>query len=156
MQHSTIPIRWSSLPALAVLALLLVGFGLWTAPQPQAAGFAVGYVDVEAALRSHPKFTVVLQQVADYKTGRLKELDTFKNRELSDEEKRTLIVRSESINRDVDKKHDELFEPLAKDVQTALNAVGRSSKVEVILERAAVHFGGVDLTPALIAELKKY
>ncbi|MCG3153020.1 MAG: hypothetical protein GEEBNDBF_02327 [bacterium] len=138
------------------VTLLLCAFWLATTTRPVAAGFAVGYVDSELAIKGHPKFASTQQAVATYRENRLKELNSFKGRTLSDAEKKELLIRNETINAEVDKHHDQLFAPLASQVAQAIDAVGAQSGVEVVLEAAAVHFGGVDLTPAVIKELQKH
>ena len=133
--------------------VLMLGFGALSGPAVSA-GFAVGYINAEHAIRSHPQFDSVQQQVGSYAESRAAELAGYKGRELNDDEKREFIVKSESINLDIALKEEELMAPLAVELETAINSVGQQSGVEVVLESAAVLFGGVDLTPAVIQELK--
>lgn len=143
-------------PILGLMSVLLLGIWLGISSHPIAAGFAVGYVDTELAMKGHPKFAATQKAVTDYKTTRLKELDAYKGRTLTEAEKKQVLVKNETIAVEIDQKHDELFAPLANDVKKAVDATGTASGVEVILEAAAVHFGGIDLTPAVITELQKY
>ncbi|MEO7992764.1 MAG: OmpH family outer membrane protein [bacterium] len=134
-----------------ILAILLIA-----SPRPNAAGFAVGFVDTKTLLESHPRFKAAEQTVATYRTSRQKELDGFRNRVLTDDEKKTLMLKNESIIHDIALKEQEVLDPLAGDVQKAISTVGQAGGYEVVMEKAAVLFGGIDLTPLVKVELQKY
>lgn len=137
-----------------VLSIVLIA-GFIATPHTTAAGFKIGFVDTGKALRMHPRFNAVQQQLQTYQTTRNKELDAYRKPNLTDAEKKALVAKNESISNDIKKKEDELLGPLATDVATAIKTVGNTGGYEAIVEAASIHYGGVDLGPMIAAELAK-
>ncbi|MCD8391759.1 MAG: OmpH family outer membrane protein, partial [Cloacibacillus porcorum] len=48
-----------------------------------------------------------------------------------------------------------LMEPLFKDINLAIRTVANQKKLTVVVDKEAVFYGGIDITDAVIAELKK-
>ena len=48
-----------------------------------------------------------------------------------------------------------LMDPLFKDINIAVRTVANAKKINVVVDKDAVFFGGIDITDAVVTELKK-
>ena len=47
------------------------------------------------------------------------------------------------------------MEPLFKEINLAIRTVANQKKLTVVVDKEAVFYGGIDITDAVVAELKK-
>lgn len=138
---------------------LIIGIAMAILIMPSVAGAigtSVGTMDLEKAVTSHPSYDSKMATFEDFKKQQDARLDVYRNKQtLSDDDKAAIVNLRLEIDNTVSDKYAELFNPLEKDVIDAVSKVGKESGIEVIIDSKAVLYGGLDLTPAVIKELKK-
>ena len=136
---------------------LLIGAvaGAMLAPSVAGAiGSAVGVIDLEKAVTSHPSYESKLASFKTYKDEQDARLDAYRNKEvLTEEDKEAIVNLRIEIDNAVAEKYEMLFGPVEDDVVNAVEKVGMESGIEVIIDSKAVLYGGLDLTAAVINEL---
>ncbi|GHS86094.1 HlpA protein [Synergistales bacterium] len=124
---------------------------LWAAPQARAAD-VVGVIESQKIVFQHPKFDSVTKSLLDFR--RTSESAAFRAVELeSDDEKKAGIY--ETAARELAEREQFLMSPIRKDCERAVQAVMKSKKITVILEKDSVYLGGTDITDDVVAWLKK-
>jgi outer membrane protein len=134
----------------AILITAIVAPGI-----ARAAGSTVGVIDLEKAVTAHPAYDSKMSDFDAYKTQQNARLDVYRNKDvLTDDDKDAIVNLRREIDTNVANKYAELFDPLTDDVIAAVKKVGDESGIEAILDAQVVLYGGLDLTPAVINELK--
>jgi outer membrane protein len=148
----------SLISAAVVGTLVALGImaGMIIAPvKAQSVYASIGYVDIEAALNSHPQLDSVMAQIRTFQDQKMNELDEYQNVEsLTEEQRRALMDDIYRIQDEVDAERQRLTNPLIQDIIDATTAVGEESGIEVILDAGAVMWGGLDLTPLIITRIQ--
>ena len=116
-----------------------------------AAGSNVGVIDQQQVLSEHPD----AQSIEDQMNAALDEIKKdfdAKSAGMSDQEKqdyyRQCMQRAEQ-------KRQELVEPLIKSVDEAIKKTADAKGLTVVIEKAAVIYGGQDITQDVIKNLTK-
>ncbi len=142
-----VPILW--LVAGAVVLLLLIGAAVWQSGPVLGQSFNIGYVDMQRALDGHPR------KAASERA--LQEFYQAKQREFQQRAKDLSAVQRLDLERQLQQqfvqKREELLGGLDKEIRTAVEKVGRDRGISIVLERAVVLYGGMDLTDTVIAQL---
>jgi Skp family chaperone for outer membrane proteins len=86
----------------------------------------------------------------DAKKARLKELQ-----DLQTASKNTGTKLSADYEQNLQTKADEVYAKLMVDIQSAIGAVAATKKITLVLDKAAVYIGGVDITDEVIAKLDR-
>jgi outer membrane protein len=119
-----------------------------------AAGSAVGVIDLARAVTSHPDYESNMAVFNSFETQQYARLDEYRDKEsLSDADKAAVLEIRLDIEEQLANKLDELTAPLEQDVMDAVGQIGAESGIEVIVDAQVVLYGGLDLTPAVIAAL---
>ncbi len=133
----------------AVALLILIGLAVWQGGPVLGQSFSIGYVDMQRALDSHPR------KAASERA--LQEFFQAKQREFQQRAKGLTPVQRQDLDRQLQQefvqKREELLGGLDKDIRAAVEQVSRDRGVSIVLDRAVVLYGGVDLTDAVIAQL---
>src|SRR2546427_12321023 len=148
IRGKTIPTLW--LGGAAVVALLvLIGLVAWQSGPVLGQSFTIGYVDMQRALDNHPRKASserALQEFFQAKQGefrqRAKSLTPVQRQELD-----------RQLQQELGQKREELLSGLDKDIRAAAERGSRDRGVSIVLDRAVVLYGGVDLTDAVITQL---
>jgi outer membrane protein len=112
----------------------------------------VGVVDPQKVLSQHPKMAQVSKQVqaivqkkqAEAKSAIEKEKDNKKKEEIYK------TKRNEAATEE-----QKLMAPLFKDIDLAIRSVAKAKGLTMVISKAQVFVGGVDITGDVIQELKK-
>ncbi len=144
----SIPAVWLAAGGAAVL-LMLVGLVAWQSGSVLGQSFTIGYVDMQRALDNHP-----------HKASSERALQEFlqaKQREFQQRAKSLTPVQRQELDKQLQRefvqKREELLSGLDKDIRAAVERVSRDRGVGIVLDRAVVLYGGIDLTDAVIAQL---
>jgi outer membrane protein len=151
--------RNHSIVSIAVVAALVsigIAVGMVIAPVKAQSTFAsIGYVDVSQALEAHPDLETVRAQISQFQDAKLQELSEYEGRSnLTDEERSNLMEALNRIQDEVDQEQTRLTQPLIQDIVDATSEVGEESGIEVILEAGSVMWGGLNLTPLVLAKIQ--
>lgn len=136
---------------LAVGAILVgvVAVVLWQGAPVLGQSFSIGYVDMQRALDNHPR------KAASERA--LQEFFQAKQREFEQRSKGLSAAQRQELDRQLQQqflqKREELLGGLDKDIRAAVEKVGKERGISIILDRAVVLYGGIDLTDAVIAQL---
>src|SRR5574341_426295 len=129
----------------AVALLILLALAVWQGGSVLGQSFSIGYVDMQRALDSHP------QKASSERA--LQEFFQAKQREFQQREKGLTPVQRQDLDRQLQQefvqKREELLGGLDKDIRAAVEQVSRDRGVSIVMDRAVVLYGGVDLTDAV-------
>lgn len=135
----------------AVVVLAVIGAFLFSQGGGPVLGqsFAIGYVDMQRALDSHPRRATSERA--------LQEFFQAKQREFQQRSKGLDAAQRQELDRQLQQqfiqKREELLGGLDKDIRSAVEKVGKERGISIILDRTVVLYGGIDLTDAVIAQL---
>lgn len=133
----------------AVILVAVVAVVLWQGAPVLGQSFSIGYVDMQRALDTHPR------KAASERA--LQEFFQAKQREFEQRSKGLNAAQRQELDRQLQqqflKKREELLGGLDKDIRAAVEKVGKERGIGIILDRAVVLYGGIDLTDAVIAQL---
>ncbi len=130
-----------------------------------AEGQVVGFVDSEAILAAYGPAKDVNAELANLRKLSEEALkkqvqDKYGTGDMSslpEESQLTIQKMVEDADRkyqsDMEKLRDEKWNPIVKTVNDVIKQVGDEQKVQVVLEKAAVVYGGLDLTEEVIKKL---
>ncbi len=111
--------------------------------------FTIGFVDMQRALDAHPRKAPSERA--------LQEFFQAKQREFNQRAKGMTAEQRQLLDRDLQQqvieKRQELLGGLDKELRTAVEGIARAEGVSIVLERAVVLYGGVDLTDQLIKKV---
>jgi len=111
--------------------------------------FTIGFVDMQRALDAHPRKAASERALQEFFQAKQREFNqrlkglTAGQRQLLDRELQQQVIE----------KRQELLGGLDKELRTAVEEVARTQGVSIVLERAVVLFGGVDLTDTVIKKV---
>lgn len=133
----------------AVILVAVVAVVLWQGAPVLGQSFSIGYVDMQRALDTHPRKAPSERA--------LQEFFQAKQREFEQRSKGLNAAQRQELDRQLQqqflKKREELLGGLDKDIRAAVEKVGKERGIGIILDRAVVLYGGIDLTDAVIAQL---
>lgn len=112
----------------------------------------IGCVSPQKIMFQHPKFQQVQKQIKDMAESKQKETKTAIDKE-SDDKKKSQIYQTK--RQELAKEEAKLMEPIFKDINLAIRTVANAKKITVVVDKDAVFYGGIDITDAVIAELKR-
>ena len=111
----------------------------------------VGVVDMAQVMMQHPD----RQSAEDQLKATIEEVEkNFKDKEasMSDQEKESFYVQSQQI---IATKESELSEQLLKKVEETVKQVADAKGLSIVVAKAAVVYGGNDITQDVISRLTK-
>lgn len=136
-----------------VIAVLVVVAAVVLASQGGAPvfgqSFTIGFVDMQRAVDAHPRKAASERALQEFFQAKQREFTT-RSKGLSVEQRQLL---DRELQQQVIEKRQELLGGLEKEMRTAVEEVARSQGVSIVLERAVVLFGGVDLTDQVIQKV---
>jgi len=135
-----------------VLMAVLSAFILTMVAGVALADEKIGVIEPQKVLFQHPKMAQVQKQVqavvqkkqAEAKTAIDKEQDNKKKAEIYQ------TKRNEAATEE-----QKLMAPLFKDIDLAIRSIAKAKGLTIVLDKAQVFMGGLDITDDVIQELKK-
>jgi Skp family chaperone for outer membrane proteins len=129
--------------------------GMIIAPVRAQSTFAsIGYVDVQTVLESHPQYTTVMQQIQSFRQAKYDEINALQQGATTDEQRQAVVQRISQVQDEISNEGTRLTDPLIQSVIDTTKAIGQESGIEVILEGSSVMYGGLDLTPLVVARIQ--
>ena len=116
-----------------------------------ASSSSVGVVDREEVLTQHPQTASLDEQMRTAITEVQKDFEE-KSAGMSDQEKQDYYRQCQQR---LQQKQAELLEPIVKSVDDAIKQVADAKGLSVVIEKAAVVYGGQDITQDVIKKLGK-
>ncbi|MDK8285657.1 OmpH family outer membrane protein [Dialister micraerophilus] len=131
----------------AVVAAGMITMG--AAVSASAAG--VGYVNVAALLRAHPKFERA--QLELQSTEQKLSADFEKNaKNKTPQQQQQLLGEAQ---RQLAEKQQSVMAPIQRDIVNAIKSVRKEKGLDIIIDQAAVIDGGEDVTAAVVQKVAK-
>ncbi|MDR3230203.1 MAG: OmpH family outer membrane protein [Synergistaceae bacterium] len=132
----------SGLKKFALLSLAAVVV-VMSAGVADAAPDTIGVISSQEIVAKHPKFPDArkqLQQIAGQKENEAREA-AEKETEPAKKAQAVQTKRAELA-----REEERLMTPIFKDCEEAVRVVAKNKKVTIVLEKASVYFGGLDIT----------
>ena len=117
-----------------------------------AADEKVGFVDDMTVLRQFSKFKQAQQQL---ETLGKKKSDAAKaafDKETDDKKKANIV---QNLQLELRNEESKIMTPVLKEVNDTISKVAKSKGVTIVLNKALVYYGGVDLTQDVVTALKR-
>ena len=133
--------------SVVALALTQTGSGIASA----ASSVNVGVVDRDLVLSQHPEGQNFQSQMNAEISEVQKDFEQ-KSQGMTDQEKADYYRQCQQR---LAQKQNELMEPILKSVDEAIKKVADSKGLSVVIEKAAVVYGGTDITQDVISRLGK-
>lgn len=143
---------WLVAAAVVVVGALLVGVGFWVGfPAVPAIGqsVAIGYVDMQKALESHPRRSASERALQEFFQAKQREFQQ-RSRGLNPQQRQEL---DRQMQQQFVQRREDLLGGLDKDIREAVEQVAKDRGMTVVLDRTVVLYGGTDLTDAVVAKL---
>ena len=116
-----------------------------------ASSSSVGTIDYQQAMSSHPDVQNLQGQMETAINDVKKEFDE-KSAGMNDQEKADYYRQCQER---ILQKREELLDPIVKSIEAAIKTVADKKGLSVVLAKAAVVYGGQDITSEVIAQLGK-
>lgn len=116
-----------------------------------AASDRVGYIDAQRILMSHPKYETSQKHLDEFVQKKTDEARTAAEQE-QDASKRMMIIdnaRRESGNEEM-----RIMNPITVEINAIIEKVAKAKSVTIVLNKALIYFGGIDLTEDVVKEVK--
>jgi len=143
---------------LLAMSLIALGFAIGNiyAPTPTtAAGFTVGYVDIQALLLDHPAWPSVEKKIKAYDQQELAKLEKASKEATTPQKRQENVDLALDAREKMRDKHKELAKPLYDNIMAKVKEVGEESRIEIIIDKTVVYYGIEDLTSAVRDRLSK-
>lgn len=151
--------------AVALLAAMYAGSALFSQPRAEAEGQLVGFVDSDRIMEKYAPAVEVNSQLvamrkkseadlekavrAKYGSGDVSMLP----RESQMEIQKMLDKAEKDFDAKSDKLRAEKWAPIVKKVNDNVSKAAQAEKLQVVVDKAVVIYGGVDLTDKVLARL---
>lgn len=112
----------------------------------------IGVIDSQKIIFQHPKFEGVTKQLQTISKTKENEMKLAVDKE-PDQNKKAEIFNMK--RNELAQEEQRLMEPIFREAQLAVRTVAKVKNVTVVIEKASVYFGGLDITDDVIQELKK-
>ena len=116
-----------------------------------ASSSSVGVIDYQQVLAAHPDAQNIPSQMEAAVNDVRKEFEE-KSAGMSDQEKADYYQQCQQR---LAQKQQELLDPIRNSVEAAIKKVADKKGISVVIEKAAVIYGGQDITQEVIAEIGK-
>ncbi|MDR3331403.1 MAG: OmpH family outer membrane protein [Synergistaceae bacterium] len=117
-----------------------------------AAEEKVGGVDPQSLVFQHPQYEQVMKQLKDIAEAKDQEARAAIAKE-SDNNKKAEIFQK--MRMEVAEEERKLMQPIFKDIELAIRTVAAAKNVTVVVDKAALLFGGIDITEDVVQEIKR-
>ncbi len=128
---------------------------------------AVGYIDLESVVKAHPMLIKWNKEFDTLKASREKELekkikDKFgvtSESQLTEKQRtevqKLILDENQKFASEMGKKNTEKLKQAEKDIKAAAAGVAADKKLDLVLDRAVVIFGGTDITDDVLKKIAK-
>ena len=137
---------------IAIIALLMGVLATGTVWAAAAAEEKVGTVEPQRLIFEHPKYDQTANQIQSIYDKKNQEAKTAIDAEPDNNKKAEIY---QSIRMAIAEEEQKLMQPIYKDIDIAIRTVANAKKITIIVEKASILYGGVDITNEVIQELNK-
>lgn len=130
---------------LAIVALFASSAALYAAQD------VIGYVDDMQVLQQYPKFEQARKQLNDLSNKKSNDAKAAFDKETDENKKNEIVQNLQLEMRDEEAK---IMTPILKEVNETIAKVAKQKGVTIVVNKALVYYGGMDLTQDVINALK--
>ncbi|MDR1472443.1 MAG: OmpH family outer membrane protein [Synergistaceae bacterium] len=112
----------------------------------------VGGIDPQKLLFQHPKYEQTMKQISNIADQKQSEAKTAIDKETDNNKKAEIF---QSMRRVVAEEEQKLMRPIFNDIDNAIRTVAIAKKITVVVDKAALFYGGIDITDDVVQELRK-
>jgi outer membrane protein len=112
----------------------------------------IGVIEPQKILFQHPKFESTRQKVDSVVAVKENEAKSAIQAEADNNKKAEIYQRK---RQEAAMEEQKLMAPLFQEIELAVRKVAKSKGITVVLDKAQVFYGGIDLTNDVIQELKR-
>lgn len=134
------------LPVLVAVAVMFV-----MCEAAFAAADTIGTINSQEIISKHPKFKAAADQLQQIGRQKESEAKAAADKE-TDPSKKAQAVQAKRM--ELAQEEERLMGPIFKDCETAVRTVAKAKKITVVLEKASVYFGGMDITADVIQHMQ--
>jgi len=116
-----------------------------------AAGDKIGVIDSQNVITNHPKFESAMKELQAISRKKEEEARAAADKE-KDEAKKAQVIREKRM--ELAREEQRIMEPIIQQAQLAVRTIAKKKGLTIILEKASVYVGGVDITQDVIQEIK--
>jgi outer membrane protein len=141
-----------------LIAILLVGFFIlvpnvaYAASSAATTGDRIGVIDSQMVITQHPKFESAMKELQGISRRKEEEARVAADRE-KDETKKAQLVREKRM--ELAREEQRIMEPIIQQAQMAVRAVAKIKNLTIILEKASVYVGGMDITDDVVLQIRR-
>jgi outer membrane protein len=117
-----------------------------------ADGDKIGVIDSQMVITKHPGFESAMKELQGISRKKEEEARSAADKE-PDENKKAQLIREKRM--ELAKEEQRLMEPIIQEAQLAVRTVAKKKGLTIILEKASVYVGGIDITEDVVQEIKK-
>ena len=133
-----------------VLSLVALAAVAFTGTMASAAD-TIGVIDSQGIISKHPAFENAAKQLQEIGKQKESEAKAAADKE-TDPAKKAQVVQAKRM--ELAREEQRLMEPIFKDCQEAVRVIAKKKNVTLVLEKASVYYGGVDITEDVVQQLK--
>lgn len=135
-----------------VMAVMIAVMSAFFIAGSAFAADVIGTISTQKIMFQHPKFEQVQKQLKDISGKMQKDAQSAIDQEKDDKKKAQIYQQK---RQELAQQEQKLMQPLFQDINIAIRTVANQKKLTVVVDKEAVFYGGIDITDAVIAELKK-
>jgi outer membrane protein len=115
-----------------------------------AGGDKIGVIDSQNVITKHPRFENAMRELQTISRRKEEEARAAADRE-PDEAKKAQVIREKRM--ELAREEQRIMEPIINQAQLAVRAVAKNKGLTIILEKASVYVGGIDITEDVIKQI---
>ena len=135
-----------------MVVLLVSLFILFPGAASASDGDKIGVIDSQMVVTQHPNFESAMRELQTISRRKEEEARAAADKE-PDEAKKAQLVREKRM--ELAREEQRLMEPIIQEAQLAVRTVAKNKGLTIILEKASVYVGGVDITQDVIQQVKR-
>ena|GEM_PF-123961 len=140
-----------------LIVVLLVGLFILVSDTAFAgavasAGDKIGVIDSQMVITQHPRFEEAMKELQTISKRKEEEARQAADLE-TDESRKAQRIREKRM--ELAKEEQRLMEPIIQEAQLAVRTIAKNKGLTIILEKASVYVGGIDITEDVVQQIKK-
>ena len=142
---------FSRISKIFTAVILLCVFFVPGAAFAASAGDTIGVVDSQKVVTEHPGFESAMRELQAISRIKEDEARIAADRE-TEEARKAHVIREKRM--ELAREEQRIMEPIIQEAQLAVRTVAKNKGLTVILEKASVYVGGIDITEDVIRQVK--
>jgi len=117
-----------------------------------SAGDKIGVIDSQMVITKHPRFEDAMKELQTISKKKEEEARNAADLE-TDDNRKAQKIREKRL--ELAKEEQRIMEPIIQEAQLAVRTIAKNKGLTIILEKASVYVGGIDITEDVVQQIKK-